>query len=158
MLCLLRLRLRFAAAALVAAGGAAAQAQGFAADYALARFTAPAEVQVHLAPALPLGGDGAAGLSLQSNRHWFGQFGLAQGPSSPLNHAGSNEIANLAGGYRWAGGQTLSLQLSRGRGPGQRLGLALNYDWPRSFVRFAYDQGLSLAPADSLHLSAGVRF
>jgi hypothetical protein len=65
----------------------------------------------------------------------------------------------VGGGYRWANGQSLSLQLSRGRGAGQRLGLAVNYDWPHYFVRFAYDQsGLTLTPQDSLRFSAGVRF
>lgn len=99
-----------------------------------------------------LGGSSGAGLSLQAGRNWFGQL--------DVGGAGS-DIVNLAGGYRWANGQALSLQLSRGRGPGQRLGLALNYDWPRYFVRFSYDQG-AFAPLpqaqDSLRFSAGVRF
>ena len=126
-------------AAAFAAAGMLAHAQAFEADYRLEH--------------------SGAGLSLQAGHSWFGQAGLSQGPVSPLVHSGSNDIFNLAGGYRWANGQSLSLQLSRGRGPGQRLGLALNYDWPHYFVRFSYDpQGLTLSPQDSLRFSAGVRF
>jgi hypothetical protein len=153
------LRIVCAAAALVVAPWSA-HAQGFAADYDIARFSSP-ETQplVKLAPAHALGGDfPGAGLSLQAGRNWFGQVGLAQGPVSALTPASAHDIVNMAGGYRWGNGQSLSLQLSRGRGPGQRLGLALNYDWPHYFVRFSYDQGLSLAPQDSLRFSAGVRF
>jgi hypothetical protein len=154
-------RMTFVTAAL---GGLAAlaHAQGFSADYTLDRI-APAyagESHVRIAPALPLAnGALGAGLSLQGGRNWFGQFGLSQGPVSPLVHSGSNDLVNLAGGYRWSDGQSLSLQVSRGRGPGQRLGLAVNYDWPHYFVRFSYDpQGVTLSPQDSLRLSAGVRF
>jgi len=154
---------------LVAAAGSLAYvhacAQGFEADYTLERFSSPqADTHLRLAPAVPLGNDAlGAGLSLQRGRNWFGQVGLSQGPVSPLVHSGSNDIVNLAGGYRWGDGQSLSLQLSRGRGPGQRLGLAVNYDWPHYFLRFSYDQqgltqGLIPAPQDSLRFSAGVRF
>lgn len=153
------LRAAFAAALLVAAPWFA-HAQGFTADYDIARFSSPeAQSIVKLAPAHALGGDfPGVGLSLQAGRNWFGQVGLAQGPVSTLTPASANDIVNMAGGYRWVNGQSLSLQLSRGRGPGQRLGLALNYDWPHYFVRFSYDQGLNLAPQDSVRFSAGVRF
>jgi hypothetical protein len=83
---------------------------------------------------------------------------VSQGPVSVLTPAASNDIVNVGGGYRWGNGQALSLQLSKGRGTAQRLGLAVNYDWPHYFVRFSYDQGLYLAPQDSLRFSAGVRF
>jgi hypothetical protein len=146
----------FAAAALAA--GASAHAQGFSVDYSLARGASPPDVR--LAPSFGLGGDTSPGLSLQAGRNWFGQVGLAQGPVNPAAHPGSNDIVNLAGGYRFDNGQSLSLQLSRGRGAGQRLGLAVNYDWPRYFVRFSWDQqqGLAPTPTDSLRLSAGLRF
>jgi hypothetical protein len=131
----LRLVLRTVAAATLAGAAVLAHAQGFSADYSL------------------------NGLSLQGGHNWFGQFGLAQGPVSPLVHSGTNDVMNVGGGYRWSNGQSLSLQLSRGRGQGQRLGLAVNYDWPRYFVRFSYDPpGLTLSPQDSLRFSAGVRF
>lgn len=147
--------------ALLAAAASLAHAQGFAADYSLDRLSSPsAEPHVHIAPAFSMGNDLlGAGLSLQRGRNWFGQVGVAQGPGSPLTHAGTNDIMNLGGGYRWGDGQSLSLQVSRGRGVGQRLGLAVNYDWPHYFVRFSYDPpGLTLSPQDSLRFSAGVRF
>lgn len=136
-------------AAAFAGAVALAHAQGFEADYRL-----------RVGPALALGSMApGAGLSLQGSRNWFGQVGLSQGPMSQLSHAGSNDIMALEGGYRWGNGQALSLQLSRGRGAGSRLGLAVNYDWPHYFVRFSYDPpGFMLSPADSLRLSAGVRF
>jgi hypothetical protein len=134
--------LRKLAAAAFAVAPLLAGAQGFAADYALTRGF----------------GDPAVGLTLQADRNWFGQLGVSQGPVSALTPAASNDIVNVAGGYRWSNGQALSLQLSKGRGAGQRLGLAVNYDWPHYFVRFSYDQGLNLTPQDSLRFSAGVRF
>ena len=145
------------AAALVAVMPALGSAQGFSADYDLARAAAP-ELQFRVAPAFAMGGEAlGAGLSLQSGAHWFGQVGLSQAPLNPLTH-GTNDALNLGGGYRFSGGQALSLQVSRARGPLPRLGLAVGYDWPRYFLRFSYDQGLNLAPADSLRFSAGVRF
>ena len=42
--------------------------------------------------------------------------------------------------------------------PAQRLGLAVSYDWPRYFVRLAYDSKADFTPQDRLRLSAGVRF
>jgi hypothetical protein len=132
----LHLRTWIAAMAIAALPGLAL-AETVTADYALA-------------PAIGLGGEpSGTGLSLRAGRNWFGQVGLA-----------SNDVMNLAGGYRWANGQSLSLQLSRGRGAGQRLGLAVNYDWPHYFVRFSYDQGAfwNLVPQENVRLSAGIRF
>jgi hypothetical protein len=153
-------RLVLAAAFLAASG---AHAQGFVPDYSL--WSGSAAPKLRVAPGVSLGGDlSSAGLSLQAGRNWFGQVGLAQGDvPSALPHAGTNDIVNLAGGYRFDNGQSLSLQVSRGRGPGQRLGLAVNYDWPRYFVRFSWDQQQGLpattgTTTDSLRLSAGVRF
>lgn len=134
--------LRLGTGAAVLAVSSLAHAQAFTADYALTRGAAEPQV----------------GLTLQANRNWFGQVGWSQGPVSALTQGGANDILNVGGGYRWSSGQSLSLQLSKGRGPGQRLGLAVNYDWPRYFVRFSYDQGLNLAPQESLRFSAGVRF
>lgn len=140
-------RLRsWAAAAVVAASPAFGHAQGFTADY-------------DLAPVRSLGGlSPGAGLSLQAGRNWFGQVQLAQDPAGTLPFLATHDSVSIAGGYRWHNGQSLSLQLRRGRGPGERLGLALNYDWPRYFVRLSYDPGWTLAPQDSLRFSAGVRF
>ena len=153
-------RLRaWAAAAVVAAAPASGHAQGFTADYDIARFS-PAESAppVRLAPAHPLGASSGAGLSLQAGRNWFGQLQLAQEPVGTLLSMATHDSVYVAGGYRWGNGRSLSLQLSRGRGSGERLGLALNYDWPRYFVRLSYDPRWSLVPQDSLRFSAGVRF
>jgi hypothetical protein len=125
--------LRPTAVAVLMAVPALAQAQAFTADYAL---TLDAR-----AP--------GAGLAFHAGRNWFA--GLAQGQPGG--------IVNVAGGYRWADGRSLSLQLTRARGPGQRLGLSLNYDWPRYFVRLSFDhQALNPVPQDSFRFSAGVRF
>jgi hypothetical protein len=125
----------------MAAAASLAHAQGVTPDYSIAPY--------------------GAGLSLQAGARWFGQVGLAQTPTSPLVHSGTNDAVNLSGGYRFGGGQSLSLQLSmaRGSGPGQRLGLSVNYDWPRYFVRFSYDpQRFTLQPQESVRVSAGVKF
>jgi hypothetical protein len=127
-------------------------AQGFSADYDLMRFAAAAGVRL-----APTEGLGAGGLTVQAGRTWFGQVGVSQVPSNPLTQLPGDTI-NVGGGYRFGDGQSLSLQFSRARGPAQRLGLAVSYDWPRSFVRFSYDQGLNLTPQDNLRFSAGVRF
>lgn len=155
--------LRKAAAVILTGAPWLVHAQGFTADYDIARFSSTeAAPVVRLAPAFALGGDSGAGLSVQAGRNWFGQMGLVQSSASTtlLPAAAANDIINVAGGYRWANGQSLSLQLSKGRGAGQRLGLAVNYDWPNYFVRLSFDhQGLNLTPPqDSLRFSAGVRF
>lgn len=153
---------RLAATAALATAPWLVHAQGFTADYDIAR-SSPAETgtSLKLAPAGSLGGEASgAGLSLQAGRNWFGQVDVAQTHLNALSPAATSDIVNVSGGYRWANGQSLSLQLSRGRGAGQRLGLAVNYDWPRYFVRFSYDQsqGFNLVPQESLRFSAGVRF
>jgi hypothetical protein len=145
------------AAALVAAMPALGWAQGFSADYDLARSGAT-EAPLRVAPAFAMGGEAlGAGLTLQTGPNWFGQVGLSQATLNQLTHA-TNDSVNLGGGYRFSAGQALSLQVSRARGPLPRLGLSVGYDWPRYFLRFTYDQGLNLTPADSLRFSAGVRF
>jgi hypothetical protein len=145
------------ATALLAAAPALGLAQGFTADYDIARLAGP-ELQFRVAPAFALGGEAlGAGLTLQSSRNWFGQVGLSQAPGNLINHS-TSDMVNLGGGYRFSAGQSLSLQVSRARGPLPRLGLSVGYDWPRYFLRFSYDQGLNLTPQDSLRFSAGVRF
>ena len=149
-----------------------ANSQAFAADYALyhsGRLSVSPDSDlgaglfrlgpVRVGPALRAGSDfSGAGLSL-AGRNWFGQVGVdrsAHVGGLPTG-AGSTDVLRIAGGYRWSDGQSLSLQLSRGRG-GERLGLAASYDWPRYFVRFSYDSGLDPWPQDNLRFSAGMRF
>ncbi len=167
-----------AAAALAWPQGA--QAQAFSADYGLSRPGVPVSAQpalpgrlgmfnlgpVRINPAFQSGpGYSGAGLSLEAGRHWFAQVGvgreLLQTPALSMG-PGSAQVLSIAGGYRFGGGQALSLQLSRGAA--DRLGLSVSYDWPRYFVRLSYDTRLSpslspsLLPQDSLRFSAGVRF
>ncbi len=100
-----------------------------------------------------------AGLSVAAGQNWFAQVAVGRslqtGPViSGLN---ANDAMSIAGGYRWSDGQSLSLQVTSGRGA-DRLGLAVRYDWPRYFVRLSYDSRLNLLPQDSLRFSAGMRF
>jgi hypothetical protein len=147
-----------------------ATAQGFAADYELARpLDAPPSPSifggtfnwgtVNLSPALQSDSlFSGAGLSVQAGRNWFGLVGV--GRSTEQEH-GPGYIAgqqlSLSGGYRWGDGQSLSLRLTAGRGT-DRLGLAVSYDWPRYFVRLSYDSKANLVPQDSIRFSAGMRF
>lgn len=148
-------------------------AKAFSADYGLSRLeagTAGLDVltqralfdlgPVRIRPALQAGPRfSGAGLSFEAGRNWFGQVGLGRKlqPGVSLSSPASSPVVGVAGGYRWSDGQALSLQLTGGRGT-ERLGLSLNYDWPRYFVRLTYDARLNLVPQDSLRLSAGVRF
>jgi hypothetical protein len=159
---------------LLAAGALAlpltAGAQGFAADYDLAR---PLELPsnrsiaggtlnwgaVNLSPALQSDSRfSGVGLSIEAGRNWFGLVGV--GRSAEQEHVPgytAGEQLSVSGGYRWGDGQSLSLRLTAGRGS-DRLGLALSYDWPRYFVRLSYDSKVNLVPQDSLRFSAGMRF
>lgn len=121
---------------------AASNAQGFAADYEL-RIAKTSHARAEFS---------GAGLSLQAGRHWFAQVGMGD------NFHYQGDMMNVGGGYRWNDGQSLSMQLSRGRGPDQRLGLAVSYDWPRYFVRMSYDTRLAPVPQDNFRFSAGIRF
>ncbi|MEP6790864.1 MAG: hypothetical protein ABI907_05810 [Ramlibacter sp.] len=99
----------------------------------------------------------AAGLYELAGDNWYGGLGFERRsaigtPAVPLQ---VRELPALSGGYRWDERHTLSLQLVP---TGRRLGLAVSYDWPRYFVRLAYDPKASFMPQDMLRLSAGVRF
>lgn len=150
----------------------AAGAQAFSADYDIARAArSPADPGLDGMPALGLGsvrigatlhaagGFSGAGLSLAAGRNWFAQVSV--GRSLQQAHGLPGEVASQAlrigGGYRWGDGQSLSLQVTGGRGA-ERLGLSVGYDWPRYFVRLSYDAGLAPVPQDRLRFSAGMRF
>ena len=153
-------------------GPAVASAQGFAADYGLRAGAA----QVTRAAAYPGGGMdvggmrvaplvqtdaqfSGAGLSLAAGANWFAQVSVGRSVQydSGLVEAAPAEALRIAGGYRWANGQALSLQVTGGRGP-ESLGLSVSYDWPRYFVRLSYDTGLNPLPQDKVRFSAGMRF
>lgn len=150
-----------------------AGAQAFSADYGLARpgvgsgIAAPAYSgssfslgSVRVGPALLADARfSGAGLSLAAGENWFANVSVGRSLQYDpgLSAAVPTEALRVAGGYRWANGQSLSLQVIGGRSP-ERLGLSVSYDWPRYFVRLSYDTGLNPVPQDKLRLSAGMRF
>jgi len=148
-----------------------AGAQGFSVDYGISRPAPAAEpVQygggifnlgsVRIGPALQADAQfSGAGLSLAAGQNWFAQVSVGRSLQHlpGMSDAVSTDALRIGGGYRWGDGQSLSLQVTGGRGP-QRLGLAASYDWPRYFVRLSYDTGLNPAPQDRVRFSAGVRF
>lgn len=90
------------------------------------------------------------GLSLEAGEKWFA---LAR-----VGRSLESDMMSVGGGYRFAGGDALSMQVTRQLGQ-ERLGLALRYDLRTSYLRLGYEQQLH-APgaADRLRFSAGVRF
>ena len=136
---------------LLAAGAllcpAVAGAQAFSADYRI-RPIVQADSQFS-----------GAGLSLAAGANWFAQVSVGRSLQHDPIASGvvPAEALRVAGGYRWADGQSLSLQVTGGRGS-ERLGLSVSYDWPRYFVRLSYDTGLSPLPQDKVRFSAGMRF
>jgi hypothetical protein len=61
------------------------------------------------------------------------------------------------------GGDRLTLDLLDKRGlvgglPIRRLGVTATYDWPRHFVRLAYDPNTNFTPDNAVRLSVGTRF
>ena len=95
------------------------------------------------------GSAGGTGLSLEAGQKWFARAGLGRSVE--------NNSLSLGGGYRFATGDALSLQVMRQLGQ-ERLGLAVRYDWQRSWMRLAYEQPLRPQGSTDLRFSAGVRF
>lgn len=119
-----------------------ASAQGFSANYSLrlpeVRVTAP-----------------ASGLSVEAGHRWFARVGLGESIVD-------QERMSVGGGYRFADGQSLSVQVVRGLGQ-DRLGLAVRYDWASNYyMRVSYDrrwgEALTSSQPDMLRFSAGIRF
>jgi hypothetical protein len=153
-------------------GPAVASAQGFAADYGLRAGAAQAATAtsyrtgtlnlagMRIAPVVQADAQfSGAGLSLAAGANWFAQVSVGRSMQydNGLVEAVPAEALRIAGGYRWANGQALSLQVTGGRRP-ERLGLSVSYDWPRYFVRLSYDTGLNPLPQDKVRFSAGMRF
>jgi len=140
-------------------------AQAFSADYELTRPMQPASSaldsdlmprgrplafgSVRLSSASGPASSGA-GLSVEAGQQWFGR--LTVGRSLEQNQL------TLGGGYRWRDGQAVSMQLTRGTGSAERLGLAVRYDWPRYYLRVGYDFRSGEGAVDILRFSAGIRF
>jgi hypothetical protein len=126
----------------------AAGAQAFTADY-----------ELRVAPALQADARfSGAGLSVTAGKNWFGQVAVGRSLQQAPQLAGTSADAlSIAGGYQWSNGQALSLQITGSRGA-DRLGLSINYDWPRYFVRLSYDSRFDLKPVETLRFSAGMKF
>jgi hypothetical protein len=147
------------AGVLLAACAAAAGAQALSADYTL---TAPAWVsEPEFSQSQPLAAwrgmrlnSGSSptgnGLSLEAGEKWFARAGIGRSLDS--------EMLSFGAGYRFGDGNALSMHVTRQLGQ-ERLGLAMRYDWQRSYLRFGYDQPLRTpGSVDRLRFSAGVRF
>ena len=134
-------------------------AQGVPADYNLTTPNWP--VDTELGSQTPLAAWGPVrvgstgltagnGLSLEAGENWFARAGLGRSLDS--------EAMSVGGGYRFLGGDSLSMHVTRQFGQ-DRLGLAVRYDWQRSFLRLSYDQPVRTPGAsDRLGFSAGMRF
>lgn len=134
------------------------RAQSFSANYDLTRAAPLASVEsellhtgrgfsfgsVRLAPAF--GTTMGAGLSLEAGEAWFGRLALGRNFDA--------DLLSLGGGYRFGGGQSISMQLTRASQ--DRLGLSVRYDWPRYYLRLGVDR--EGAMPDTLRFSAGMRF
>jgi hypothetical protein len=136
-----------------------AAAQGLGADYTLTSPSLP--VAPELGPEVPvaawgpvrLGSSGPAsgnGLSLEAGQKWFARAGLGRSLDT--------DAVAVGGGYRFLGGDALSMHVTRQFGQ-ERLGLAVRYDWHRSYLRLSYEQPLRTPGAsERLRFSAGMRF
>jgi hypothetical protein len=138
---------------------ALAHAQPLSADYTL---TSPAWLaEPELMPRAPLAVIGpvrlaaagsltGSGLSLEAGEKWFARAGIGRSLDS--------DVLSVGAGYRFARGDALSMHVTRQFGQ-ERLGLAVRYDWQRSYLRLSYEQPLRTPGAvDRLRFSAGVRF
>ncbi len=136
-----------------------AAAQGANPNYSLTRPVFPAEEVAPAAALLSWGNvqlssasavGGGAGLSLQAGQQWFARVGLGR--------AVDNDVMSLGGGYQFGDGQAISMHVLRQLGQ-DRLGLAVRYDWSRSYLRLSYEAPLKpAAGVDMLRFSAGMRF
>jgi hypothetical protein len=154
-----------AAGMLLGALAAPVGAQLVAPDYGLTAPTwllaQPPWSDPEMAPRLPVaawgpvrmaasGSSNGNGLSLEAGEKWFARAGLGRSLD--------NGMLSVGGGYRFAGGDALSMQVMRQLGQ-ERLGLAVRYDWQRSYLRLSYEQPLrTTAGSADLRFSAGMRF
>lgn len=144
------------AAALVAAAGGSS-AQIVAPSYSLTAPLLDPEVtpRVALLSAGPVQLAAAAsttgsGLSLQAGHRWFARVGVGRSIET--------DVVSVGGGYTFRDGDALSMHVTRQLGQ-ERLGLAVRYDWARTYMRLAYETPTNaLNGVDRLRFSAGVRF
>jgi len=156
---LIRLAARSLLAGMLLGAAALAGAQRLSADYTLTSPDWLAEPE--LTPRVPLavlgpvrlaaaGSLTGSGLSLEAGEKWFARAGIGRSLD--------NDLISVGAGYRFARGDALSMHVTRQLGQ-ERLGLAVRYDWRRSYLRLSYEQPLRTPGAvDRLRFSAGVRF
>jgi hypothetical protein len=149
----------WAGALMAVAASAQAQAHRVSADYSLTSPSLLAEPEVP--GRLPLGALGpvrlaaarsatGSGLSLEAGEHWFARAGVGRSLD--------DKVVSVGGGYRFLDGESLSVHVTRQLGQ-ERLGLAVRYDWRRSYLRLSYESPVrALNEPDRLRFSAGVRF
>jgi hypothetical protein len=90
------------------------------------------------------------GLSLEAGHRWFARAGLGRSLDT--------DAVSVGGGYRFRGGDALSMHVTRQLGQ-ERLGLAVRYDWERAYLRLSYESPARVVGApDRLRFSAGMRF
>lgn len=152
---------RTIACAPLLAGALVAGAQELAPNYTLTRPAWPSVSDPDLSPRVGLmnvagvqlaaaGSDTGAGLSLEAGEQWFARFNVGRSLDS--------DLVSIGGGYRFGGGQALSMQFTRQLGQ-ERLGLAVRYDWTRTYLRLSYDARTgNSGGADILRFQAGMRF
>ncbi len=112
-----------------------------------------------------------ANLNFDPNDAWMlsGGYRWADNRSLALQVVRDNRLSpdqqNVHVVYRTPvnGTDRLTLDLLQKKGlvsglPISRTGLSIAYDWPRYFVRIAYDPQVNFTSQDMLRLSAGVRF
>jgi opacity protein-like surface antigen len=105
---------------------------------------------LQLSSASSMTGSGS-GLSLQAGSQWFARVGMGHSLEN-------SDVLSLGGGYRFTSGQAVSMHVTRQLGQ-ERLGLAVRYDWTRTYLRLAYESPTrATAGPDTLRFSAGVRF
>jgi len=91
-----------------------------------------------------------SGLSLEAGRKWFARAGVGRSLET--------DFVSLGGGYRFPAGDALSMHVTRQLGQ-EGLGLAVRYDWHRSYLRLSYEMPVRAhGLPDRLRFSAGVRF
>jgi hypothetical protein len=91
-----------------------------------------------------------SGLSLEAGERWFARAGIG--------HSLDVDVMSVGGGYRFTGGEALSMHLTRQLGQ-ERLGLAVRYDWSRTYLRLSYEAAPRPANGpDRLRFSAGLSF
>lgn len=150
---------RVAAAAALACGCGVVHAQSLSPNYTLTAPALLAEPEVDARSPLVVwgpvrlsGGRSGTGngLSLEAGENWFARAGIGRSLEG--------DALSLGGGYRFIGGDALSMSVTRQLGQ-ERLGLAVRYDWRQAYLRLSYDQPLrNPGAADRLRFSAGVRF